>query len=123
MNKILLGVLVGGVLGIFDGLTAWLTPEVRPYIVGIIIGSTFKGIIAGIAAGWFARKVNSVPAGIAFGFAVGLILAFAVAAMPSETGEHYYFEIMLPGSIVGAIVGYATQKFGAAPQRAIPAKA
>jgi hypothetical protein len=112
MNKILLGVTLGAILGVFDGLTAWLTPEVRPYMLGIVIGSTFKGVIAGIAAGWFARKVQSVPGGIAFGFAVGLLLAYAVAAMPSETGEHYYFEIMLPGSIVGAILGWATQRYG-----------
>jgi hypothetical protein len=25
----------------------------------------------------------------------------------------YYFEIILPGSIVGIIVGYATQRYGA----------
>jgi hypothetical protein len=81
-------------------------------MIGIVIGSTVKGIIAGVAAGWFARKVQSVPGGIAFGFVVGLLLAFAVAAMPSETGEHYYFEIMLPGSIVGAILGWATQRYG-----------
>ena len=31
--------------------------------------------------------------------------------MPDESGNHYYFEIMLPGAIVGAIVGYATQKY------------
>ncbi|HVR44106.1 MAG TPA: hypothetical protein VMS56_11765 [Thermoanaerobaculia bacterium] len=112
MNKPLLGLLLGGILGVFDGLTAWFTPEVRPFIIGIVIGSTFKGMIAGVAAGWFARKVHSVPAGIVFGFAVGLLLAFAVAAMPSETGEHYYFEIMLPGSVLGAVVGWATQKYG-----------
>lgn len=123
MNKLMVGVLVGGVLGIFDGLTAWFTPEVRPAIVGIIIGSTMKGVIAGLAAGWFARKVDSVPAGVAFGFVIGLLLAFGVAAMPSETGTHYYFEIMLPGSIVGAIVGYATQKFGVRQSRTSPASA
>ena len=33
--------------------------------------------------------------------------------MPGESGKHYYFEIMLPGAIVGAIVGYATQKYRA----------
>jgi len=27
----------------------------------------------------------------------------------------YYFEIMLPGGLVGLIVGYATQKYGNAP--------
>ena len=30
MNKIVLGLLLGGLLGIFDGLTSWFTPEVRP---------------------------------------------------------------------------------------------
>jgi len=112
MNKILLGVVLGGVLGIFDGLTALFTPEAAPLIVGIVIGSTIKGIIAGVAIGVFARKVNSLPLGILFGLGVGLLLAFIVAAMPSGTGKHYYFEIMLPGGIVGLIVGFATQKFG-----------
>lgn len=78
-------------------------PKIRPK-------TTFKGLLAGVLIGWFARKVNSLPLGIAFGRAVGLLLAYGVAAMPSETGKHYYFEIMLPGAIVGAIVGYATQK-------------
>src|SRR5215475_6152058 len=26
--------------------------------------------------------------------------------------NHYYFEIMLPGSLLGAVVGFATQRFG-----------
>jgi hypothetical protein len=112
MNKIVIGLLLGGVLGIFDGLTAWFTPAVRPFILGIIIGSTVKGIIAGVAAGWFARRVQSVPAGIVFGLGVGALLAWMVAAMPSATGEHYYLAIMLPGSICGAIVGWATQRYG-----------
>ena len=84
-------------------------------LLGIVIGSTMKGMIAGVAAGWFARKVRSVPAGIAFGLAVGLFLAYLVASMPAETGEHYYWEIMLPGSILGAVVGWATQRYGSAP--------
>ncbi len=28
------------------------------------------------------------------------------------SGKRYFWEIMIPGSIVGLIVGYATQKFG-----------
>ncbi|MGH7719746.1 MAG: hypothetical protein ACREON_13000 [Gemmatimonadaceae bacterium] len=112
MNKPVLGLLLGGILGIFDGLTAFFTPEVRSMMVGIVIGSTVKGLIAGVLIGWFARKVNSLPLGILFGLAVGLLLAFAVAAMPSETGEHYYWQIMLPGGILGIIVGYATQRYG-----------
>jgi hypothetical protein len=108
MNKILLGAVTGAVLGIFDGATAWFTPEVRPAIIGVIIGSTVKGIIAGVAAGWFARRVNNLWAGILFGLAIGLLLAYGVAAMQDK----YYFEIMLPGGIVGAILGWATQRYG-----------
>lgn len=108
MNKVLVGLILGAVLGVFDGATAWFTPEVRPAILGIIIGSTLKGIIAGVAAGFFARKVNSIVAGVVFGLIVGLLLAYGVAAMQDK----YYFEIMLPGGTVGAILGWATQRYG-----------
>jgi len=67
MNKIVLGIVVGGVLGVFDGLTAWFTPEVRPQILQIIIGSTFKGLVAGLLIGYFARKVDSMSATLVFG--------------------------------------------------------
>jgi hypothetical protein len=112
VNKIVYGLILGGILGIFDGLTAWFTPAVRSQLLGIVVGSTFKGIIAGVLIGFFARKVNSLPLGVLFGLIVGLLLAFGVAAMPSATGEHYYPQIMLPGGLVGLIVGYATQKYG-----------
>ena len=114
MKKPVLGLLVGGILGIFDGLSALVSaPEVAPAIASIVIGSTFKGIIAGVAIGYFSHKVKSLPLGIVFGLAVGAFLAFLVSAMPDpETGKHYYWEIMLPGSLVGIIVGYATQRYG-----------
>lgn len=120
MNKILLGVLLGAVLGIFDGATAWFTPEVRKDILGIIFGSTMKGVIAGAAAGFFARKVQSTAAGIVFGLAVGLALAYAVVYLG---GGKYFFEIMLPGGAVGAILGWATQRYGrtSAPRHATAA--
>lgn len=118
MNKALLGMILGGILGIFDGLTAWFTPAVRAQMVGIVIGSTVKGLIAGVLIGYFARKVKSLPLGIVFGLAVGLLLAYGVAAMPDPSGHHYYWEIMLPGGIVGTIIGYATQRFGQPVQTA-----
>jgi len=111
-------VLVGGVLGVFDGLSAWFTPAARSQMANIVFGSTIKGLIAGVLIGFFARKVHSLALGIIFGLAVGLLLAYAVAA--TQPGpNHYYFEIMLPGGIVGVLIGYATQRFGhGAPTRA-----
>jgi hypothetical protein len=40
-----------------------------------------------------------------------LALPFAMAADPA-TGNVYFWEIMLPGAMVGVIVGYSTQKYG-----------
>ncbi|HJQ39342.1 MAG TPA: hypothetical protein VKB93_19550 [Thermoanaerobaculia bacterium] len=110
----LLGIILGAILGALDGATAWFTPEVRTQMLGIIIGSTLKGVIAGIAAGWFARKVQNLWAGIVFGLVVGLVLAYAIVALG---GGKYFFEIMLPGGLVGAILGFATQQYGRAPAR------
>lgn len=112
MNKIVFGLIIGGALGIVDGLSSLISaPEVKDQLVGIVIGSTVKGLLAGLIIGWYARRVQSLRAGIIFGFVIGLALAALVAAMPDESGNHYWIEIMLPGSIVGLIVGYATQKY------------
>jgi hypothetical protein len=113
MSKPVLGLVLGGILGIFDGLTALISaPEVAPQIVGIVAGSTFKGLVSGLLIGWFARKVQSVPAGILFGLAVSASFAYLVAMQPQPDGTHYYWEIILPGSVLGIIVGYATQVSG-----------
>ena len=112
MKKPVLGLLLGAVLGAFDGLTALATPEVASQIVGIVIGSTLKGLIVGALVGWYAYRVQSLPKGLLVGLVVAAFFAFLVAAMPQPDGRHYWVEIMLPGSIVGLIVGYATQTFG-----------
>lgn len=113
MSKPILGLVLGGILGVFDGLSALISaPETAPGIVGIVIGSTFKGLVAGVIIGWFATRVPSVSKGMMFGLAVGAIFAFLVAAMPQPDGTHYWWEIMLPGSALGIIVGYATQVYG-----------
>lgn len=120
MNKPVLGLVLGGVLGIFDGLSALVSaPETAPLIVGIVIGSTGKGLLAGVLIGWFANKVHSMRAGMLFGLAIGAFFAFLVAAMPDASQPHYYWEIMLPGSVLGLVVGYATQQYGADRQNVV----
>ncbi len=112
MSKPMIGLLLGGILGVFDGLSALVSapndPAVNEGIVSIVIGSTFKGLIAGVATGYFSRRFNSLPLGLAFGLAIGFVLALIVALIQGK----YYFEIILPGSILGLIVGFATQRYG-----------
>ena len=116
MKKWLIGLLLGGFLGILDGLTAPLSaPETLPDLLGIVIGSTFKGLVAGILIGFFAQRVRSVGWGIVFGMIVSGFFAFLVALMQyNESGKNYFWQIMLPGTIVGLVVGYATQRHGVA---------
>lgn len=120
MNKPLLGLMLGGALGALDGLTALISaPEVRPEIITIVAGSTGKGLLAGVITGVIARRVNNLAVGIAAGVVIAALLALPIAlATDPVTGKRYFWEIMIPGSIVGMIVGYATQKFGQPiPQR------
>ncbi|HTM26239.1 MAG TPA: hypothetical protein VL225_13665 [Vicinamibacterales bacterium] len=117
MSKPVLGLVLGGILGVFDGLSALISapddPAVRAGIVGIVIGSTIKGILTGAIIGWFARRTRSLATAIVFGLAVGLALAFCVSiAQKLGTGVGHYWEIMLPGGILGLIVGYATFTHG-----------
>ncbi len=128
MKKILIGVVVGAILGAIDGWSALLSaptdPEVRDGIWGIILGSTAKGLVAGAITGLIARKLHNLVLGIVVGAAIAMLFAWLVAMnMKAETGKDYYMEIMLPGTIVGAIVGFATQRYGSpAPPAPVPSR-
>src|SRR5215207_9259433 len=120
----MLGLVLGGVLGVFDGLSALVSapndPAVKAGIVGIVIGSTVKGLLTGALIGWYARRSASMASTIVFGLGVGLALAFCVSLAQKLAGQPaYYWQIMLPGGILGVIVGYATFKAPAStPARA-----
>jgi hypothetical protein len=107
VKKVLFATLLGGFLGIFDGLTAYFTPEVRSEIVGIVIGSTVKGLLTGVIIGFFATRVRSLALGVVFGLVVGAFFAYLILLM----NPGHALNIMLPGSLVGVIVGYAAQKY------------
>ncbi|MDP2054048.1 MAG: hypothetical protein Q8L75_10455 [Acidobacteriota bacterium] len=108
MKKPVFAMLLGGFLGIFDGLTALVTggPEIPSQIGAIVAGSTFKGVIAGAIIGLVAQKTQSMAITLAVGVTVGAFLAYLVTI-----GGPYLWEIVLPGSIVGLIVGFASVKY------------
>ena len=115
MNKPLVGIIAGALLGIVDGATAWFTPEVRSAMVKILMGSCVKGMVVGVICGLIARKVQSTAVGLASGAVFGLLFAYLVAAMPQPNGQHYYLQIMVPGFVLGAITGFLTQRMGVTP--------
>ncbi len=118
MTKMKLGMVLGTVLGLIDGLLTFFSPEAveMGMMPMIIVGSTIKGFVTGAIVGWLSKRYRSYPVGIAGGLAVGLALSFLVALMPDPEGGHHFFEIMLPGAIVGAVAGFVCQRWGQAPR-------
>jgi hypothetical protein len=124
LKRPVLGMLVGAGLGALDGLSALVSsPEVSGQIAGIVMGSTVKGLLAGLIAGAIGRKLKSTGAGLAVGLLVASAITLPIAHMnASHYGRpDYYWKIMLPGALVGAIVGYVVMRYGRAPAPA-PAK-
>jgi uncharacterized membrane protein (Fun14 family) len=119
MNKPMLGLCLGGLLGAIDGASAYFYPDVREHgmITGIVLGSMGKGLVAGLVTGFIARKLRRVSIGILAGLCVFAAITLPIASMKNpDTGKVYFFEIMIPGAICGAIVGYATQRYGTLKQ-------
>src|SRR5262249_6236800 len=115
-----LGLVLGGVLGALDGLSALVSaPEVAPQIMTIVAGSMGKGLLAGMLIGWIAQKGNSLPPGGLIGVLIHAANVYPIEiAKDPTTGKQYFWEIMIPGAIVGAIVGFATQRYGGKPKLA-----
>lgn len=115
ISKPMLGLLVGGALGLLDSLSGFLYPSLAPVMTSVITFSLLKGLLAGICIGYFSRRVRSLPLGILAGIGIAAVFSLVVIL---RAGMGLFWDIMLPGMLLGMIVGFATQKFGRAPQPA-----
>ena len=116
--KIFIGIIVGAALGFLDGFSSYLTPAARPLFLLIVLSSTFKGFLTGVLTAFIASRTHKLLPAILAGLGIGLILSFLAATLtPDPDGHRYYFQIMLPGAVLGAIVGFSMQKLGGARQR------
>ncbi len=107
MTRPAIGVVAGGALGLIDGMSAWFYPEARAMMVPIILGSTVKGLLTGLSVGLIAKWKQSLPLGILAGALVGFVLSSLVAlGQPVQ-----YWEIVLPGMLVGVITGIICQRW------------
>jgi hypothetical protein len=104
LTKPMLGLAVGGTLGLLDGLSGFLEPSLAPLM---------KGLLAGAAIGYVSEKVHSIALGMLAGLAIAALLSLLVIL---RAGMSLFWDIMLPGMLLGVIVGFTTQKFGGQAQ-------
>jgi hypothetical protein len=109
LSKPILGLITGGTLGLFDGLSGFLEPSLAPVMSSVITFSMLKGLLSGLAIGFFSQRVRSMPLGLFVGIAIAALLSLLVIL---KAGMGLFWDIMLPGMLLGLIVGFATQKYG-----------
>jgi len=116
LTKPMLGLAVGGVLGLLDGLSGFFEPSLTPVMGSVITFSLLKGLVAGIATGYVSQRVHSMLLGIVAGTAIAAVLSILVIL---RAGMALFWDILLPGMLLGAIVGFATQRYGRAEESAV----
>lgn len=109
LSKPMLGLVTGGTLGLLDGLSGFLEPSLAPVMGSVITFSMLKGLLSGIAIGFFSHRVHSMPLGLFAGIVIATLLSLLVIL---KAGMGLFWDIMLPGMLLGLIVGFATQKYG-----------
>jgi hypothetical protein len=109
LTKPMLGLAVGGTLGLLDGLSGFLEPSLAPVMTGVITSSLLKGLVAGVVIGYVSQKLRSMALGLLAGAAIGALFSLLVILW---AGMALFWDIMLPGMLLGVIVGFSTQKFG-----------
>ncbi len=109
LTKPMLGLAVGGTLGLLDGLSGFLEPSLAPVMTSVITFSLLKGLVAGVVIGYVSQKLHSIALGMLAGMAIAAVLSLLVIL---HAGMTLFWDIMLPGMLLGVIVGFTTQKFG-----------
>ncbi len=117
ISKPMLGLVTGGALGLLDGLSGFLEPSLAPAMGSVITFSMLKGLISGLAIGFFSQRVRSMPLGLFAGLVIAALLSLLVIL---KAGMGLFWDVMLPGMLLGLIVGFATQKFGRRVEASAP---
>ena len=119
LAKPVLGLAVGGTLGLLDGLSGFFEPALAPVMGSVITFSLLKGLVAGVVTGYVSERVHSMLLGMLAGIAIAATLSLVVIL---RAGMALFWDIMIPGMLLGAIVGFATQRFGRTARTAAAAR-
>jgi hypothetical protein len=109
VTKPMLGLAVGGTLGLLDGLSGFLEPSIAPLMGSVITFSLLKGLVSGIVIGYVSQRFHSMLVGILAGTGIAAALSLLVIL---HAGMALFWDIMLPGMLLGVVVGFTTPKFG-----------
>jgi hypothetical protein len=109
LTKPMLGLAVGGTLGLLDGLSGFLEPSLAPVMSSVITFSLLKGLLSGVAIGYVSQRLHSMALGILAGLGIAAALSLIVIL---DAGMALFWDIMLPGMLLGVVVGFTTQRFG-----------
>jgi hypothetical protein len=119
LTKPMLGLAIGGTLGLLDGLSGFFEPSLAPVMGSVITFSLLKGLVAGIATGYVSQRLRSMLLGILAGIGIAAALSLLVV---THAGMALFWDIMIPGMLLGAVVGFATQRFGRSKESAVAAR-
>src|SRR5882757_3001328 len=119
LTKPMLGLAVGGALGLLDGLSGFFEPSLAAVMGSVITFSLLKGLLAGIATGYVSQRVHSMLLEIVAGIGIAAALSLLVIL---HAGMALFWDIMVPGMLLGGIVGFATQRFGRKNEPAVVAR-
>jgi hypothetical protein len=119
LTKPMLGLVMGGFLGLLDGVSGFFEPSLAPVMGSVITFSLLKGLLSGLAIGYVSQRFHSMTVGIVAGIAIAAALSLLVIL---HAGMALFWDILLPGMLLGAIVGFATQRFGKAANPAAAAR-
>jgi len=119
LTKPMLGLALGGALGLLDGLSGFFEPSLSPVMGSVITFSLLKGLVAGITTGYVSQRVHSMLLGILAGIGIAAVLSLLVIL---HAGMALFWDIMVPGMLLGGIVGFATQRFGRKNESAVVAR-
>src|SRR6266478_2633212 len=109
LSKPVLGLAIGGTLGLLDGLSGFFEPSLAPEMTSVIAFSLLKGLVSGVVIGYVAQRVRSMALGILAGGVIAALLSLLVIL---KAGMALFWDIMLPGMLLGLVVGFCTQRFG-----------
>ena len=88
-------------------------------MTSVITFSLLKGLVSGVAIGYVSQRLHSMLLGILAGATIAAALSLLVIR---HAGIGLFWDILLPGMLLGVIVGFATQRFGSPGRAEVPAR-